>query len=148
MQTFKGRPVVPGAVQAQALVTHSGFNTMASYQKSLMSKDKTGKCSDHSNVDLYHKPMAGMALCLPHTTGSTTGGLILYTAACMGRQPACLLFSEPIDSLAAAGTILACIWSDAVMPTVDCLGTDFLNTVRDGDHIIVSEDGTVTVQRG
>ena len=30
-KVFKGRPVVPGAVQAEALVSQSGFNTLASY---------------------------------------------------------------------------------------------------------------------
>ena len=35
-KTFKGRPVVPGRVTAEALVTHAGFNTLASFQKSLM----------------------------------------------------------------------------------------------------------------
>ena len=36
MKTFKGRPVVPGSAKATALVSHGGFNTLASYQKSLM----------------------------------------------------------------------------------------------------------------
>ena len=93
MKTFQGRVVVPGTAKAQALVTHSGFNTLASYQKSLMFGDKTGKCSDQNNPDLYKKPMAGTALCLPQTIGSTTGGMVLFTAASMSsvlqthRQP-------------------------------------------------------------
>ena len=33
MKTFQGRVVVPGTARAQALVTPSGFNTLASYQK-------------------------------------------------------------------------------------------------------------------
>ena len=85
MKTFQGRVVVPGTAKAQALVTHSGFNTLASYQKSLMFGDKTGKCSDQNNPDLYKKPMAGTALCLPQTIGSTTGGMVLFTAASMGQ---------------------------------------------------------------
>lgn len=145
MQTFKGRPIVPGSVQAQALVTHSGFHTLASYQKCLTTGDKSGKCSDSGNKELYRRPMAGMALCLPRITGSAAD-MVLYTAACMNRQPACMLFSGPIDSQAAAGAILARVWSETVIPAVDCLGEDFLDTVRDGDQITVSEDGTVTVQ--
>ena len=145
MKTFQGRPVVPGSVKAQALVSHGGFNTLASFQKSLMFGDKAAKCSDQNNPDLYGQPMHGTALCLPQTIGSTTGGLVLYCAAAMGRQPACLLFSKPIDSLAAAGAILADVWTDAKMPTVDSLGDDFLAAVRTGDSITVAEDGTVTV---
>ncbi|BFJ84295.1 DUF126 domain-containing protein [Ruthenibacterium sp. CLA-JM-H11] len=146
MKTFQGRVVVPGTAKAQALVTHSGFNTLASYQKSLMFGDKTGKCSDQNNPDLYKKPMAGTALCLPQTIGSTTGGMVLFTAASMGRQPACLLFSKPIDSLAAAGAILAGVWSEHPMPTVDSLGDEFLQAVRTGDTVTVGENGVVTVE--
>jgi len=32
------------------------------------------------------------------------------------------------------------------MPTVDCLGEEFLNYVKDGMTITVDEDGTVTVE--
>ena len=145
MKVFKGRPVVPGTAQATALVSKNGFNTLASFQKSLMFGDKTAKCGDQNNADLYNKPMAGTALCLPQTIGSTTGGMVLYCAAAMGRNPACLLFSKPIDSLAAAGAILSDVWTDNPMPTVDSLGDEFLESVKTGDQIKVEEDGTVTV---
>ena len=144
---FKGRAVVKGNASAEALVSKSGFNTLASYQHSLMFGDKKGKCSDQNNPDLYKKEMAGKALCLPQTIGSTTGGLVLYCAACMERQPACLLFSQEIDSLAAAGAVLAAVWTDNPMPTVDCLGDEFLSYVRTGDRITVLEDGSVKVER-
>ncbi|MBP3936142.1 MAG: DUF126 domain-containing protein [Clostridia bacterium] len=145
-KVFKGRPVVPGKATAKALVSHGGFNTLASYQKSLLFGDKTAKCSDQNNPDLYGQPMVGTALCLPQTIGSTTGGLVLFSATAMGRQPACLLFSEPIDSLAAAGAILSEVWTDASMPTVDSLGAEFLDHVQTGMTVTVDEDGTVTVE--
>ena len=146
MMTFKGRVVVPGVANAEALVSKSGFNTLASFQKSLMFGDKEAKCSDQNNPDLFGKPMYGKALCLPQTIGSTTGGMILYCAAEIGRAPACLLFSKPIDSLAAAGAILAGVWSEHPMPTVDNLGDEFLEAVKTGMKVAVSEDGTVTVE--
>jgi predicted aconitase with swiveling domain len=108
--------------------------------------DKDAKCSDQNNPDLYNKPMHGKALCLPQTIGSTTGGMVLYCAAKMDRQPACLLFSKPIDSLAAAGAILAGVWTDTPMPTIDSLGDEFLAAVESGMTISVTEDGTVTVE--
>lgn len=145
MKQFQGRPVVKGSVQAQALVSHAGFNTLASFQKSLMFGDAKATCSDQNNADLYGKPMCGTALCLPQTIGSTTGGMVLYTAAAMGRQPACLLFAKPIDSLAAAGAILADVWTDTKMPVVDSLGDEFLAAVQTGDPVSVAEDGLVTV---
>ena len=65
MQQFKGRVVVPGTCTAEALVSHGGFNTLASYQMAMMFGDKQVKCGDQNNPDLYKKPMIGKALCLP-----------------------------------------------------------------------------------
>ena len=146
MKTFRGRPVVPGTARAEALVSHSGFNTLASFQKALMFGDKEAACSDQNNAELHGKKMHGKALIMPQTIGSTTGGLVLFCASAMGRQPACLLFSKPIDSLAAAGAILSDIWTEASMPTVDGLGDEFLDYVKEGMTVTVSEDGTVTVE--
>ena len=146
MKEFKGRIVAPGTVTAEAVVSHGGLNTLASFQKALQFGDKKATCGDQNNADLYNKPMVGTALCLPQTIGSTTGGLVLYCACAMGRQPACMLFSNPIDSLAAAGSILASVWCpDAKMPVVDSLGEEFLNYVKDGMSITIQEDGTVIV---
>ena len=146
MKLFEGRVVVPGRVAAEALVSHGGLNTLASFQKALQFGDKKATCGDQNNPDLYGKQMAGKALCLPQTIGSTTGGLVIYCACSMGRQPACMLFSKPIDSLAAAGTILADVWLENVhMPVVDSLGDEFLEYVKDGMDIVVQEGGKVLV---
>ena len=146
MKTFQGRVVAPGTVTAEALVSHGGLNTLASFQKALQFGDKNATCGDQNNPDLYGKQMAGKALCLPQTIGSTTGGLVLYCACAMGRQPACMLFSQPIDSLAGAGVILADIWlKDAKMPVIDSLGEEFLQYAKTGMTIEIKENGTVVV---
>ena len=146
MKEFKGRVVVPGRIAAEALVSHEGLNTLASFQKALQFGDKNATCGDQNNPDLYGKQMAGKALCLPQTIGSTTGGLVLYCACSMGRQPACMLFSKPIDSLAASGTVLADVWLDDVnMPVIDSLGDEFLDYVKDGMNIVVQEGGKILV---
>ena len=146
MKEFKGRIVAPGTVTAEALVSHGGLNTLASFQKALQFGDKTATCGDQNNPDLYGKQMLGKALCLPQTIGSTTGGLVLYCACAMERQPACMLFSKPIDSLAAAGSILASVWlPDVKMPVVDSLGDEFLDYVKDGMTITIKDDGIVCV---
>ena len=147
MKQFKGRVVAAGEVTAPALVSHGGLNTLASFQKALQFGDKKATCGDQNNPDLFGKQMVGTALCLPQTIGSTTGGLVLYCACAMKRQPACMLFSKPIDSLAAAGAVLADVWVDDVtMPVIDSLGDDFLEYVKDGMTITVDLDGTVTVE--
>ena len=147
MKEFKGRVVAGGTVTALALVSHGGLNTLASFQKALQFGDKKATCGDQNNPDLYGKQMAGKALCLPRTIGSTTGGLVLYCACSMHRQPACMLFSEPIDSLAAAGAILQDVWlSDVTMPVIDSLGEEFLAYVRDGMTVTVRDGGVVRVE--
>ncbi len=147
MKVFTGRVIASGTCKAEALVSHGGLNTLASFQKALQFGDKKATCGDQNNPDLYGKQMAGKALCLPMTIGSTTGGLVLYCACSMHRQPACMLFSNPIDSLAAAGAVLADVWlEDVSMPVVDSLGQEFLDYVKDGMTITVAPDGKITVE--
>ncbi len=137
---------MPGETKAEALVSHGGFNTLASYQMALMFGDKKVKCGDQNNKDLYQKSMIGKALCLPETIGSTTGGMVLFSAAALNAQPACMLFSKTIDSLAASGAILAANWTEAKMPVIDELGQEFLDYVKDGMTITVKADGMVEVE--
>ena len=75
MREFKGRIIAPGTVKAEAVVSRVGFNTLASFQGALQFGDKKATCGDQNNADLHGKQMAGKALCLPQTIGSTTGAL-------------------------------------------------------------------------
>ena len=139
---FKGRVVVPGEVTLKALVSHGGFNTLASFKDC---KEGKNTCTDQNNPDLYGKSTVGVALCLPQTIGSTTGGMVLYNSAVIGCNPGALLFSNTIDSLAAAGAILASVWTPNNIPTVDELGQEFLDHVKDGMTIEIRANGEVLV---
>lgn len=152
-KVFKGRPVVAGTIdKGDAVVSHNGVNTLATFQKTALLHDIPiiGKDevigSDQGNPDVFGKNLTGKVLCLPQTIGSTTGGMVLYTVCSTGQQPACMLFSMPIDSLAASGAILGDVWTDAVMPVVDGLGEEFLSYVKTGMKVTVGEDGVVTVE--
>lgn len=142
-KTFKGRTVIGGEVTLKALVSHEGFNTLASYKNC---KDGVNVCTDQNNKELYGKSTVGVALCLPQTIGSTTGGMVLFNSAVIGCQPGALLFSKQIDSLAAAGAILASVWTPNNIPTVDCLGDEFLEYVKDGMTVEIKADGEVVVE--
>ncbi len=146
MKEFKGRVIVPGTCSAEALVSHSGFNTLASFQMAIMFNKKGVPCGDQNNPELYNQKMQGKALCLPITIGSTTGGMILYTVLAVGKAPACMLFSESIDSLAASGAIMGDVWTDSSMPVIDRLGDEFLNYVKPGVTVTVKEGGIVEVE--
>ncbi len=127
-------------------MSHAGLNILASFQKSALAKKKTVICSDQNNPELYGKELTARAICLPKTIGSTTGGMILQTVTARGIGPGALLFSENIDSLAAAGVILSKVWDEKVIVTVDRLGPEFLDAVTDGMTVEVEPDGTVSIQ--
>jgi predicted aconitase with swiveling domain len=145
---FKGRPILSGNTEGEAVVTRQGLNILASFQKSALKKAKKVICSDQNNPDLYKKVLTDKIICLPKTIGSTTGGMVLQSIANLGIAPKALLFSEHIDSLAAAGVILSDVWVNKRIITVDQLGEEFLEYVKDGYMIEIKEDGRVIVKEG
>ncbi|MFR6055424.1 MAG: aconitase X swivel domain-containing protein [Eubacteriales bacterium] len=145
MKQFKGRVLAGGSWKGEAVVSHQGVNTLATFQKSALKNAKQVYASDQNNPDIFEKNITGKALCLPITIGSTTGGLVIQTVCAMKINPAAFLFSEHIDSLAASGIVLARIWENSPVIAIDMLGEEFLNAVKTGDTLEISEDGTVTV---
>ena len=144
-KTFKGRVLAGGKWKGEAVVSRQGVNTLATFQSSALKNSKQVIVSDQNNLDIFGKNITGKALCLPITIGSTTGGLVIQAICSMKSNPAAFLFSEHIDSLAASGIVLAKVWENSDIIAVDMLGKDFLQTVKTGDTLEISEDGTVTV---
>lgn len=146
MKEFKGRVLFPGTFKGEAVVSHQGLNTLASFQTSaLLPTSKKIIVGDQNNPDLYKKNITNKALCLPQTIGSTTGGMVIQTVAVRNLAPKVWLFSESIDPLAASGIILSNVWNDVGLIAIDRLGEEFLSTVKTGDQIEVKEDGTVVI---
>ena len=145
MKEFKGRPIAGGEWKGEAVVSHGGVNTLATFQKSALKTAKQVIVSDKNNPDIFGLTITGKALCLPITIGSTTGGLVIQTVCAMKIAPAAFLFSEHIDSLAASGIVLARIWEDSDVIAIDMLGDELLQTVKTGDSIEIKSDGTVIV---
>ena len=145
MKEFKGRVINKGYYKGEAVVSHQGVNTLATFQKSAIAKSKQVIVADQNNKDIFEKNITGKALCLPQTIGSTTGGMVIQVICSMGINPACLLFSEHIDSLAGAGVILSAVWENSNLIAIDQLGQEFLDTVKTGDTIEVTEDGIVRI---
>ena len=145
MKKFKGRVIAKGNFVGEAVVTHQGFNTLASCQKSALMNKKNINVSDQNNAEIYNLDITNKILCLPITIGSTTGGLIIQTICDMKINPRAFLFSETIDSLAASGIVLAKVWQDSNIICIDQLGEDFLNSVHTNDQVEIKEDGTVII---
>jgi predicted aconitase with swiveling domain len=146
-KSFKGRAVLPDNLEGEALVTHVGFNAYASFSTSIHIQVETAQCADSSNRELYGKNLTDKIICLPKTIGSTSAGAVWQRVAQMGIAPKAVLFSEEIDALAAAGLVVADVWIGKRICTVDQLGEEFLESVEDGDWIVIREDGTVTIQQ-
>jgi predicted aconitase with swiveling domain len=142
---FKGRPLIAGTATGEAVVSKAGVNILASFQRDIVAKKSVIRSSDQNNAELFGKTLTGKVLCLPKTVGSTTGGMILQKAIASSLAPQALLFAEHIDSLAAAGVILAKVWNGVDIITVDSLGEDFLAAVHDGDSVRIGADGTVEI---
>lgn len=145
MKEFQGRAIIPGNCQGNVLVTHSALNVLATYIRSLNEGLNPAICSDHNNKELYGKALTGQIICIPQVIGSTMAGLVIQAVAAAGTEPKAILLSRTADSLAVAGVLLADIWENKQIITVDGLGDEFLNTVREGDYIEITPDGTVRI---
>ena len=62
-KVFKGRVVVPGTASAEALVSHGGLNTLASFQKALMFGDGEGHLLGPEQPRPLRPRDGGQALC-------------------------------------------------------------------------------------
>ena len=144
-RTFKGRAILPGNLAGRALVTRTGFNAYACFSNSLQDGVTYAECADSGNQDLFGKRLDGAIICLPNTIGSTSAGAVWQRVARLGVAPLAMLFSKPIDSLAAGGLIVADLWAGKRIVTIDQLGDEFLRTITEGDWITLQEDGLVTI---
>ncbi len=145
-KTFKGRPLLPGDLKGEALVSKQPFNTTASYFDNMFAGvTDTAPCTDSDNKDLFRKDISNCILCTPQTIGSTFGGAAIMGVAEMGVGPKAMLFSGHIDSIISAGLFMEDIWNEKRIITIDLLGDEFLEAVQTGDPIAIHADGTVEV---
>ncbi len=145
-QTFKGRVLIPGKLDGKALVSKQPFNTTASYFENMFGGNtETAPCTDANNKELFKKELKGAIMCTPQTVGSTMGAGAIMGMNQLGVGFQAMLFSWHIDSIAASGLIVDDVWNDNKVITIDLLGDEFMETVKNGDKIKISEDGTVEV---
>ncbi len=145
-KTFKGRPVLPGNVEDTAEVSHYGFSTSAVYIEVVFKYSNSGVCKDGDNKELFDRDLAGKIVCTPQTIGSSSGACMFMSICQKDIAPKAFLFANHIDSLASCGLLMADIWLGKRIVTVDMLGDEFLDTVKTGQKVKVSEDGTVEIE--
>lgn len=144
---FEGNAVIAGTVTGAAVVSRKPFNNLASFYGTVRTDSNTVICSDQNNTDLFGKELTGKVVCVAKSIGSTSAGAMWEEIAHRGLAPKAMLFAEKIDSLAAAGLILADIWAGSTVVAVDSLGEGFLDVVADDDCVSIYSDGRVTVTK-
>ena len=145
-KTYQGRPVIAGAIQGKATVSKQPFNPTSSYTENLFGGvSDSAICTDADNKDLYKKDLNGVILCTSQCIGSSMGGAAFMAVAGLGVAPKAILFSRHIDAVTASGIVMARVWQDKPILTIDLLGEEFLESVEMGDSISIHEDGTVEV---
>jgi uncharacterized protein len=142
---YKGRVVLPAELTGEALVTRKGFNTLACFYSSIITGARTAVCGDQDNPELYGQTLTDKIICLPRGIGSTSAGSVWQCAAVMDIAPLAMLFAETIDSLSAAGLVLADVWVNKRIAAVDRLGDEFLNAVDTGRRLRVTAAGWVEI---
>ena len=145
-KSFKGRPLLPGNLEGKALASKQPFNTSGSYLENLFGGNSTtAPCTDPNNKAFYKKDLSGAIICTTVTVGSSLGGASLIGVGSLGVGPQAMLFSQHIDSVSYAGLLMDDVWNGRRVITIDLLGDEFLEAVKTGDPITISEDGKVEV---
>ena len=145
-QSFKGRPLIPGELEGEALVSKQPFHTTASYFTNMFAGNtENAPCTDANNPELKGVDLKGAIMCTPQTVGSTMGAGAIMGMNELGVGFKAMLFSSHIDSIAAGGLIIDDVWNERRVITIDLLGDEFMETVKTGDPIRILEDGTVEV---
>ena len=87
----------------------------------------------------------GRVLVFPRGRGSSTSSAILLESIRNGTAPAAVI-NLATDPILALGAIVADELYRVSMPIVVLLEEDFF-AIRDGDHLTIGSDGTVSIKR-
>lgn len=145
-KTFQGRTVVAGDITGKALVSKQPFNPTSSYIENIWggATDKA-PCTDQDNKEPYKKDLNGVVLCTTQCIGSSMGGGAFMAVAGLGVAPKAMLYSRHIDAVSASGIVMANVWQEKPIITIDLLGDEFLDAVKTGQSVVIKKDGTVEV---
>lgn len=118
--TLKGRIIVEGKCEAEALVSKKPISFLAGV-------DPSSGLVVERNHDLHSKCIKGKALCFPHGHGSTVGSYVLYSLARKDLAPKAII-NQIADPVVVVGAIIANI---PMMDQVD------IEKIKTGDIIEV-----------
>lgn len=130
-KVLKGRRIVEGVAEGEALVTRDPISFMGSINP------KTGYVIERGH-EIEGQCLKGKILVFPSAKGSTGGSYMLYDLVKNGVGPAGIINAEA-DSVVVIGAIVA------DLPMIDHIN---INEIETGDHLIIDgEKGTVKVEK-
>ena len=132
--TIRGRKVVGGIAEAEALVTHDRISGWGGVDP------RTGTVIE-TRHELRGQSFAGKVLVFPGAKGSSGWSAQFHVARAMGTAPAAWLFNH-ICTKVALGTVVS------HAPAMTDFDRDPLELIRTGDWVRVDADaGIVTITR-
>jgi predicted aconitase with swiveling domain len=133
---LKGRAIVPGIANGQALVSHKTISFWGGVDP------HTGEVIDlrHDRVGAV---ISGKVFMFPAGKGSSTGSAVLMEGIRNGTAPAAIINAR-VDPILALGAIVAEELYHKTVPIVVLSQADF-EAIQDGDILAIQIDGTVLV---
>ncbi|MFC1786621.1 DUF126 domain-containing protein [Halobacteriota archaeon] len=130
----KGRAISRGIASGKALVTSQPISFLGDIDPI------SGRIIERDN-ELFSEIVANRVLVFPNGKGSTVGSYVLYQLMKNGVAP-CAMINIASEAIVAVGAIISDI------PLVDCLQTNPLDVIHDGDMVLVNgTEGYVEVMR-
>ena len=133
---MRGRPIVPGDAEGEALVTHDPLSFWGGFDF------HTGEIIDK------HHPLAGVraagrVLVVPFSKGSSTTTAVLLEAVRAGTAPAALV-TTGTDSFFALASIVAGVMYGKSFPVIALEASDF-NRLESGQRLAIKESAQIEI---
>lgn len=135
--TMKGRAVVAGPAEGQALVCRQPLSLWGGLDAS------TGRIIDQRH-DRAGAVVTGRVLVLPRGKGSSTASAVLVESVRAGTAPVAIINCR-LDPILALGAIVAEELYGVSVPVV-LLAPEDMETIADGDRVCIEPDGRVQIK--
>lgn len=132
MKKITGRGVIEGVARGEAIVSTQPFGFFGGVNPA------TGIVIDKWH-ELYGQSISGKVMVYPEGRGSTVGAAIILELTRTNNAPAAIINAE-IETITAAGGLMAKKFYDKDIPMVDQLSEDPVKAIKTGD--IVEVNGT------
>lgn len=132
----RGRPLVAGAATGHALVLEQPLSLAG------------GLSLESGRIIDVHAPQRGESvteriLVMPVGRGSSTSATALAEAIRLGTAPAAIILPGT-DQILVLGAMVARMLYGLVCPIIVA---DHAVSIRSGDHVVIAEDGSYTIDR-